>query len=55
MRKFESKCQTCEGRVTTADSGKTWRHAKLNGRPETSPQRSWTRHYARPHGTMIQI
>lgn len=55
MSKFESKCATCDGRIVTSDGGGKWRHAPLDGRPETSPQRSSTRHYASPHGVMIQI
>lgn len=53
--RFESKCWECDGRITTNDGGKTWRHAPLAGRPETNAQRSSTRHWAHPHGAMIQI
>lgn len=53
--KFESKCATCEARIVTSDGGGKWRHAPLDGQPETGAQRSHTRHWVLPHGVMIQI
>lgn len=45
FKRFESKCATCDQRITTSDGGSNWRHSKAPA----------TKHWASPHGIMIQL
>lgn len=44
-RRFESKCATCDQRITTNNGGATWRHSKA----------PVEKHQAGAHGVMIQL